>query len=171
MWRCFMKGRPFSVGIRALFLLLAVSGLVNCGANSSTGKLPPPPAPTITSISPKTAVAGGAGFTLTINGTNFVAGSTVNFVGATTTFVNSTQLTAAIPASSIASAGMSAVTVTNPAPGGGTSNAINFTVTSSTSSVPTINSLFPSCVPAGEQFLNQFFNSENNQLTVGGLNF
>jgi len=166
MWRCFMKGRPFSVGIRALFLLLAVSGLVNCGANSSTGKLPPPPAPTITSISPNTAVAGGAAFTLTINGTNFVAGSTVNFVGATTTFVNSTQLTAAIPASSIASAGMSAVTVTNPAPGGGTSNAINFTVTG-TSSVPTLSSMYPSCVPAGEQFVD----SINNQLTLSGLNF
>jgi DNA-binding beta-propeller fold protein YncE len=166
MWRCFMKGRPFSVGIRALFLLLAVSGLVNCGANSSTGKLPPPPAPTITSISPKTAVAGGAAFTLTINGTNFVAGSTVNFVGATTTFVNSTQLTAAIPASSIASAGMSAVTVTNPAPGGGTSNAINFTVTG-TSSVPTLSSMYPSCVPAGEQFVD----SINNQLTLSRLNF
>jgi 6-phosphogluconolactonase len=166
MWRCFMKGRPFSVGIRALFLLLAMTGLVNCGANSSTGKLPPPPAPTITSISPNTAAAGGAAFTLTINGTNFVAGSTVNFVGATTTFVNSTQLTAAIPASSIASAGMSAVTVTNPAPGGGTSNAINFTVTG-TSSVPTLSSMYPSCVPAGEQFVD----SINNQLTLSGLNF
>jgi 6-phosphogluconolactonase (cycloisomerase 2 family) len=165
-----MKGKTFSrTTICALFLLLAVSGLASCGGNSSKAQLPPPP--TITSISPNSAVAGGAAFTLTINGTNFVASSTVNFVGARTTFVNSAQLTAAIPASSIASAGMSAVTVTNPAPGGGTSNAINFTVTSSTSSVPTINSLFPSCVPAGEQFLNQFFNSENNQLTVGGLNF
>jgi YVTN family beta-propeller protein len=41
------------------------------------------------------------------------------------------------------------VTVTNPAPGGGTSNAIHFTITSLTP--PTINNLYPSCVPAGEQ--------------------
>ena len=120
-------------------------------------------------ISPNSAVAGGAAFTLTINGTNFVASSMVNFGGAAApaTFVNSTQLTAAIPASSIVSAGTPAVTVTNPAPGGGTSNAINFTVTSSASAVPTINGLFPSCVPAGEQFID----SVNNQLTVSGLNF
>ena len=113
-------------------------------------------------------MAGGAAFTLTINGTNFVAASMVNFGAvAPTTFVNSTQLTAAIPASSIASAGMSAVRVTNPAPGGGTSNAISFTVTSSTNPVPMISSMFPSCVPAGEQFVN----SINNQVTISGLNF
>ena len=42
----------------------------------------------------------------------------VNFAGsaATATFVNSMQLTAAIPASSIAAAGTPSVTVTNPAP-------------------------------------------------------
>jgi 6-phosphogluconolactonase (cycloisomerase 2 family) len=162
-----MKLKAFSRSMCALFLLLAVSGLANCGGSSSKGQSPPNQAPTITSISPNTAVAGGAAFTLTINGTNFVASSMVNFVGARTTFVNSTQLTAAIPASSIASAGMSAVTVTNPAPGGGTSNAINFTVTGGASSVPSLNSIFPSCVPAGEQFIN----SINNQLTASGLNF
>ncbi|MGO9088036.1 MAG: beta-propeller fold lactonase family protein [Candidatus Sulfotelmatobacter sp.] len=111
------------------------------------------PTPTITAISPNSTVAGGAAFTLTINGTNFVAASTVNFGGSATatTFVNSTQLTAAIPAASINSTGVPAVTVTNPAPGGGTSKAINFTITSgSPSSVPTISVLDPTGVPAGE---------------------
>ncbi len=170
MWRCFVKGRPFSRTVCALSLLLAVSGLANCGGSSSKEQMPPPnQVPTITSISPNSTAAGGAAFTLTINGSNFVASSMVSFggVASTSAFVNSTQLTAAIPASGIASAGLSAVTVTNPAPGGGTSNAISFTVTSNTSPVPTINSLFPSCVPAGEQFIN----SVNNQLTVTGLNF
>jgi YVTN family beta-propeller protein len=165
MWKSFMKGRPFSGAICALFLLLAVSGLANCGGSSSKGPLPPPPnqTPTITSLSPNTAVAGGPDFTLTINGTNFVASSMVHFGGAApaTTFVNSSQLTAAIPASSIASAGTPAVTVTNPASSGGTSIAINFTVTSGASSVPTISVIFPSCVPAGDPV----------QLTVVGLNF
>jgi 6-phosphogluconolactonase (cycloisomerase 2 family) len=145
--------------------------LAGCGGGSkSLGNQPPPPTPTITTISPNSAVAGGAAFTLTINGTNFVASSMVNFGGAapTATFVNSTQLTAAIPASSIASTGMLAVTVTNPAPGGGTSNPMNFTITSGGNSlVPTINSLIPSCVPAGEQFIN----AVNDQLTITGLNF
>jgi hypothetical protein len=118
-----MRAKAFSRSMRALFLLLAVSGLANCGGSSSKEQMPPPnQTPTITSISPNTAVAGGAAFTLTINGTNFVAASMVNFGGSApaTTFVNSTQLTAAIPASSIASTGRPAVTVTNPAPDGGT---------------------------------------------------
>jgi YVTN family beta-propeller protein len=165
-----MKAKAFSRTICAFFLLLAVSGLANCGGSSSKEQMPPPnQIPAITSISPNTAEAGAAAFTLTINGTNFIASSMVNFGGAasTATFVNSTQLTAPIPASSIASAGILAVTVTNPAPGGGTSNAMNFTVTSSASTVPMINSMFPNCVPAGEQLID----SANNLLTVSGQNF
>ena len=46
----------------------------------------------------------------------------------TTTFVGATQLTAAIPASDIAAAGTAQVRVANP--GGGTSNALTFTITS-----------------------------------------
>jgi 6-phosphogluconolactonase len=141
-----------------------------CGGGSkSDGNQPPPTTPTITTISPKSALAGGDAFTLTINGKNFVASSMVNFGGAApaTTFVSSTQLTAAIPASSIVSTGTSAVTVTNPAPDGATSNAVNFTATSGNGSAPTINTLIPSCVPAGEQFIN----GGNNLLQVTGLNF
>jgi YVTN family beta-propeller protein len=158
-------------------LLTAVSICVLCiltacgsGSSQSGGNPPPPPsAPTITAISPSSAVAGGAAFMLTINGTNFVAASMVNFGGsaASTTFVNSTQLTAAIPAASIVSSGAPAVTVTNPTPGGGTSNVFDFTVTSSASAVPTISFLSPSCAPAGEQFVD----SVDNQMTVVGQNF
>src|SRR5208282_751125 len=51
---------------------------------------------------------------------DFVAGSTVNFNGIarTTTFVSAMQLTAAILASDIATAGNDNVTVTSPGPGG-----------------------------------------------------
>jgi len=107
--------------------------------------------PTITSISPNSAVAGGAAFTLTVNGTNFVAGSMVSFGGmaVVTTFASATQLAAAIPAADIASAGTAAVTVTNPAPSGGTSNAVNFTITSNTNPVPTITALNPSGATVG----------------------
>jgi 6-phosphogluconolactonase len=149
-------------------LLLGIVSLVflaGCGGGTiqSLDNQPPAPIPTITTISPDSAVAGGAAFTLTITGTNFVTGSLVNFGGAapTTTFVKSTQLTAAIPAAAIASMGMVAVTVTNPAPGGGTSNPVNFTITSGASTVPTISLLGPSCAPAGEPV----------QLTVVGNNF
>jgi DNA-binding beta-propeller fold protein YncE len=157
-------------------LIVALIGVWGCGGGTSPSVNNPSPTPTpaitspaITSISPNTSVAGGAAFTLTINGTNFVAASMVSFGGsaAATTFVSSTQLTAAIPAASIASTGAPAVTVTNPAPGGGTSNPANFTITSGLNSVPTISVLFPSCAPAGEQFVD----SVNNQLEVVGLNF
>jgi YVTN family beta-propeller protein len=138
---------------------LAVGGIVSlvllagCGGGTSPSSSGSNPTPTITTISPNSSVAGSAAFTLTINGTNFVAGSMINFGGSApaTTFVNSTQLTAAIPAASIASTGTPAVTVTNPAPGAGTSKAINFTITSGLSSVPTISVLDPSSIPAGEQ--------------------
>src|SRR5271155_2641243 len=112
-WRSFMKSKSFCYAICALFLLLAVSGLASCGGSTAKEQPPPPnQTPTITSISPNTTVAGGAAFTLTINGTNFVAASMVNFGGAApaTTFVNSTQLTAAIPAASMSSTGTPAVT-------------------------------------------------------------
>ena len=52
-----------------------------------------------------------------------------NGVARTTTFVNAGQVTAAIPASDIVTAGSAPVTVVTPAPGGGTSNALTFTTT------------------------------------------
>ena len=94
------------------------------------------PTPTITSLAP------GAGFTadassaagsqmLTINGTNFVSGATVSWSGTAlggATFVNSGQLTVAVPANQLNASYTATVVVTNPAPGGGNSNAMNFAV-------------------------------------------
>ncbi len=89
------------------------------------------PVPTTTGISPTTETVGDAGFTLTVDGTNFVSGaSVVRIDGAdrTTTFVSSTQLTATIPASDLTTAGGKSIIVFNPAPGGGISNAQILTV-------------------------------------------
>ena len=89
------------------------------------------PLPAITSLSPVSATVGSPGFTLTVNGSNFVSGWTVvqwNGAVRTTTFVNSRQLTAAITDADIATAGTANVTVVNPAPGGGTSNALPFEI-------------------------------------------
>src|ERR1700756_1675847 len=115
----------------ALVLIAVITGswIYGCGYAGSTvspnGYNSPP---TVSAISPNTALAGGAAFTLTITGTNFVANSIINFGGAApaTPFVSSTQLTAAIPAASIASSGTLTVSVTNPGPSGGASNAVNF---------------------------------------------
>jgi hypothetical protein len=87
------------------------------------------PVPTINSLdSSEAPVVGGQAFTLTVYGLNFVAGSVVRWNGSDrpTTLVISwccgPLLTAQIPASDIAAAGTAAVTVFNPAPGGGSSN-------------------------------------------------
>src|SRR5215471_17081335 len=116
-----------TVPMTTLVILGSVSLVFLAGCGSGTFNNP---TPTITTISPNTAEAGGAAFTLTINGTNFVAASMVNFGGAarTTTFVSATRLVAAIPGAAIASTGTAAVTVTNPAPRQGTSDAVNFTI-------------------------------------------
>jgi hypothetical protein len=114
--------------IAAIAALIGVWGWGG-GAGQPADNHPPSTARTITAISPNSAIAGGAGFALTIDGSNLVAGSMINFGGAVpaTTFISSTQLTATIPASSITATGTLAVTVTNPAPGGGTFMPMNFT--------------------------------------------
>src|SRR5207302_15148 len=113
---------------------------------------------------PTSAVAGGPQFTLTVTGTNFVTASVVRWNGAnrTTTYVSATQLTAAISAADIATAGTAPVTVFNPAPGGGTSNPQTFTITAPSNPIPTTTALSPASVVAGgAQFT----------LTVTGTNF
>ena len=85
------------------------------------------PVPTITTISPTSQIKNTA-FTLTVNGTNFVTTSVVyiNTTAYTTTYINATQLQVSI--SSLAKASYT-VKVTNPAPGGGTSNTKTLTIT------------------------------------------
>ena len=92
------------------------------------------PVPSLTSISPASAVAGSAAFIMNVTGTNFINGSVVNWNGSalTTTYTSSTQLSASIPAADIASAGSASVTVFTPAPGGGTSSAQTFTISNPT---------------------------------------
>lgn len=122
------------------------------------------PVPTLSSLSPSSAIAGAVAFTLTVDGTNFVAGSKVRWNGSdrTTTFVNSTRLTAAVSASDVAQAGTANVTVFNPTPGGGTSSALVFTVNAAANPVPSLSALNPSSVTAG---------GASFTLTVTGTNF
>jgi hypothetical protein len=83
------------------------------------------------SLSPVSTSPGGPAFTLTVGGFGFVPGAVVQWNGSprTTTFVSSSSLQAAINASDIATAGTAFITVLNPAPGGGTSNSVFFSVT------------------------------------------
>ena len=98
---------------------------------------------------PDAVAPGSAGFTLTVNGTGFVQGSVVNWSlgGVTTpvvtTFVSSSQLTAAVPAANVAAAGTASVTVTNPSPGGGLSNAAPLGITTPTGVLSLSRTDFP----------------------------
>ena len=89
--------------------------------------------PTITSLSTMTVTAGSPTFTLTVTGGNFVSGATVLWNGSTraTTFMSGTQLTATILAADLTSVGTADVAVFNPAPGGGTSTSLTFSIDSS----------------------------------------
>jgi len=110
-------------------------------------------------VVPAAAVPGGPGLTLTVNGAGFVNGSVVNWNGSprTTTFVSAGQITAAILASDIATASTARITVSNPAPGGGTSSVAYFEVTNPANSIivaglqtPELEGLNPSAVLASD---------------------
>ena len=121
------------------------------------------PAPTITGITPSAVGVGSPGFSLTVNGSNFMAGSALRLDGSnrTTTFVSSNQLTAQILASDVASVGQGQITVVNPAPGGGTSNAVELSI-APPNPVPSISSISPTTALAG---------STDFTLTVNGTHF
>jgi len=80
---------------------------------------------------PDAAAPGGPPFTLTVNGTGFLSNSVLTWNGnpLPTQFVSASQLNAPVPSANIAKAGTAWVRVVNPAPGGGTSNTVFFTIT------------------------------------------
>lgn len=91
------------------------------------------PVPSITSLSPPNAEVGSASFVLTITGSDFVSNSTVTFcadiITPSAASINATQIMVTIPAAALTAVGPISVTVTNPPPGGGTSNSVTFVVT------------------------------------------
>ena len=86
--------------------------------------------PAETLLSPANLPHGGQNFQLTINGSNFVPGSTVTFNGRSVyaRYLTSSQLKAYVPAGDITAAGSVPVVVKNPPPGGGTSTALTFVI-------------------------------------------
>jgi hypothetical protein len=91
----------------------------------------PNPVPFISQpLIPVTAKPGQGGFTLTVNGSEFASTAVVNWNGSprATQFFSNRQLQATIEAADVAHASTALVTVTNPAPGGGTSSPVLFPV-------------------------------------------
>jgi len=126
-------GHPLRQRIaRSLFILLCVSFLGVLAGCSDDDRKAVNAVPVLASVSPASTTVGGAAFTLTATGSGFLVTSAVHWNGAAraTTFVSTSQLTAAIPATDLATAGTAQVTVVTPAPGGGTSSAVTFTIQS-----------------------------------------
>jgi hypothetical protein len=116
-----------------------------------------PATPTVSSITPNSIVEGSNAFTLTVNGTGYVSGSTVTWSGSSagiaTTFVNGNQLTASIPSNLVTTAGTFPVGVTTTG-AAASSNTQNFTVSPRTITVTSLSG-------------TSFCNGSNNNLTVG----
>jgi hypothetical protein len=117
--------------------------------------------PSVRALTPASAIAGGGGFTLTVDGAGFVNGSVIQWdgVGRPTTFVSSTRLTAGINASDIAATGAHQITVANPGPGGAVSNAVALNVNNP---LPSVEAIAPASAFAGGEALT---------LTVNGAGF
>ena len=98
-------------------------GLSGCSFGPTSHSTPPPPTPSISSISPTSVTAGSPGYTLTVNGANFNSGTGAEltvlsnpitpFSNPPTTFVSATQLTVQISAADIASPGTLQLDVAN----------------------------------------------------------
>jgi hypothetical protein len=108
------------------------------------------PVPIVISLLPAHANAGAAISILTVTGTSFVSGAMINFNGKAenTTFVSASQLIGTVPAADNSQGGSLQVTVTNPAPGGGTSAGQPFVADSFTPTVSTNRATVPAGQPA-----------------------
>jgi hypothetical protein len=86
--------------------------------------------PQISSLAPVSVAPGASAFTLTVNGANFVRGATVMWNGSArvTTLVSSTQLTAKILATDVATAGTANVQVMNGISGQPLSNVVYYPI-------------------------------------------
>jgi uncharacterized protein (TIGR03437 family) len=106
---------------------------LNFTLSSATGGA----APTISSLSPSSATAGGSAFTLTVDGANFAGSSVVewNATPLPTTVLSATQLQASVNSSLIASSGTASISVSS---GGSLSTPISFAINPPNSSLSVV---------------------------------
>ena len=153
------------VGLTFVLFLVGCGG---SGSGSSGGGAPPPPpsnpVPAIVSLSPNSVRAGGNDFTVTVTGYNFMSSSAVLWNGSarSSTYISSTELQVQITAADIANSGAAKLSISNPSPGGGSSGAARFVITSTFNPAPTLSSINPTAVNAG---------SPDVILTINGSDF
>ncbi len=129
------------------------------------------PVPTLTGRAPTGATAGAGDTALTLTGTGFAPGATIDFGGATLTptagNISATTIVVTVPANLLTTARVVAVTVTNPGPGGGTSGALTFTIAAPAPGTPQA-SLAPTSLAFGARQVGTASDSQQATLTNGG---
>jgi len=173
-----------------LALALVACGLASACSQYNTNLSIQTSSSAVTFLSPGAAVAGGQGFTITVNGVGFVTGAIVLWnVGPgqkptqlVTTLVSNVQLTAPVPASLITSAGTVQVAVQIPGSAvagssnsGATtttevSNVVYFSISSAPGPAPTVTSLSASATSTSQAF-TPFCSAAGITLNVYGTNF
>jgi Polysaccharide deacetylase/Bacterial Ig-like domain (group 2) len=128
------KGVVTGIAAGSAQISATAQGVTSNLASLTVAVPPPPPAISITNLSPNMALTGGGNLTyLTITGTGFVSGAVVNFgsnilIPAT---VSPTSIAVVVPSTDLTSAATAAVSVSDPAPNAATSNPLPFTITNS----------------------------------------
>jgi hypothetical protein len=112
--------------------------LAGCGASSN-------PVPSISNLSPASLKVGSAAQTLTVNGANFLATSTVTYnrISHAATYISASQLTLALSAADLYELGNYSVVVSNPAPGGGASSPVSFQIYGEAQNSSVVGSVVP----------------------------
>lgn len=146
------RSRSYALSVAAALVFLA-----SCGSS-----YPYNGTPAISGVFPDntnanelsaTACASAGPFNVNIAGTNFITTSQAQWNGGnrtTTLNVNTNQLTVSLLACDLTTPGLAQITVTNPAPGGGTSTAATFTINQPPNPAPVISTISPSSTPVGQ---------------------
>jgi RHS repeat-associated protein len=121
----------------------------------------PNPLPALDALAPASALAGSPAQVITLTGKHFIDSSRAywNSTPLTTRWLGHTRLEAEVPASLLAAPGTAQVSVRTPAPAGGASNALAFSVGSA---APVLASIAPPSASADGQ---------PKTLALGGQNF
>jgi hypothetical protein len=126
-----------SLGVAGTLSITVVNPSPGGGTSNVSFFTADDPAPTLTGLSTNVIYAGSSATSVTLTGTGFVAASSVSINGTTvaSTFNSATSLTTTVSAAQVAAPTTLTFSVTNPAPGGGTSGTQTITVSCNTAGV------------------------------------
>ena len=156
--RLVMTLQPFDlVGITSAVIEVFTPPPGGGTSNSVTvGVTPlPAPAPVVSSLDPAAVVVGSAATSLRVIGSQFFPTTVIQVNGTArpTSFVSQTELQTTLSAQDLAAVTTLAITVFTPAPGGGTSSALNFAVVAGPAAAPILVSLQPATGVLGTPFI------------------